>query len=413
MDIARPKRSNRPRYYIAAGVVLAIAAVTWGLGRMGRAAPSLDKGSVWVDEVKRGAMLRAVRGPGTLVPEHIRWITADTAGRVERIHVRPGTPVKADTVLMELANPDVLLQALEAERQLANAEAAYLELKSTLEGQRLVQQATLVTLQTELGDAKRRATADEQLEAQKLASKIEAEATRSRAAELTSRVALEQQRLQVISNGAQERLAAQRRQVEKLRAVADFRHKQVESMRVRATGDGVLQEMPLELGQWVTPGMLLAKVAQPDQLKAELRIPETQARDVVIGLTAEIDTRNGVVSGRVSRMDPAARDGAVKIDVALEGPLPKGARPDLSVEGSVLLEKLPDVLYLGRPAGAQPESTVELFRLVEDGVAERVKVRLGRASVNTIEVREGLAAGDRVVLSDMSQWDNVERVKLQ
>lgn len=413
MDIPRPK-ARGPRRLASIGLVaLALAGTTYGVGRLKRAPPSIERASIWVDQVKRGSMLRAVRGPGTLVPEHIRWITADTAGRVERIAIRPGEPVSEDTPLLELANPDVLLQALEAERQLASAEAALLELKSTLEGQRLSQEASLATLRTELADARRRAGADASLEQKQLAAHIEAEGSRDKAAELATRVRLEEERLKVLVDGMKDRLAAQRAQVEKLRAVAQFRQRQVESMHVKAGGAGILQELPLELGQWVTPGTLLAKVVQPDQLKAELRIPETQARDLQRGLSAEIDTRNGIVLGVVSRVDPAARDGAVRVEVSLTGPLPKGARPDLTVEGSIQLERLPNVLYLGRPTGAQPESTVELFRLSGNDAAERVKVRLGRASVDTIEVLSGLSEGDRVVVSDMSSWDNVETVRLK
>lgn len=413
MDIPRPK-ARGPRRLASIGLVaLALAGTTYGVGRLKRAPPSIERASIWVDQVKRGSMLRAVRGPGTLVPEHIRWITADTAGRVERIAIRPGEPVSEDTPLLELANPDVQLQALEAERQLASAEAAQLELKSTLEGQRLSQEASLATLRTELADARRRAGADASLEQKQLAAHIEAEGSRDKAAELATRVRLEEERLKVLVDGMKDRLAAQRAQVEKLRAVAQFRQRQVESMHVKAGGAGILQELPLELGQWVTPGTLLAKVVQPDQLKAELRIPETQARDLQRGLSAEIDTRNGVVPGVVSRVDPAARDGAVRVEVSLTGPLPKGARPDLTVEGSIQLERLPNVLYLGRPTGAQPESTVELFRLSGNDAAERVKVRLGRASVDTIEVLSGLSEGDRVVVSDMSSWDNVETVRLK
>jgi len=414
MDIPRPKPKRRHLRSVAAvALVAALVATTVALGRLKRAPPSVDKAAVWVGEVKRGEMIRAVRGPGALVPEHIRWLTADTAGRVERISLRPGTPVTGDTVLLELSNPDVLLQALEAERQLANAEALRLELKASLETQALSQRALLATLQTDLSDARRKAEVDQALAQKQFASKVEADLTRDRAAELTARLALENQRLGVLTRSAAERLAAQASEIEKLRAVVAFRRQQVASLKVKAGGGGVLMDLPLELGQWVTPGTLLAKVVKPDELKAELRIPETQAKDVALGQRAEVDTHNGVVAGAVSRIEPAAKDGAVKVEVSLTGPLPKGARPDLTVEGAIELERLPNVLYVGRPAGAQPEEPLELFRVGAGDLAEKVKVQFGRASVNTIEVKAGLSEGDRVVLSDMSSWDSMETVRLK
>jgi hypothetical protein len=318
------------------------------------------------------------------------------------------------TELLELSNPDVQLQALEAERQLASAQAELLNLKSSLEAQNLSQKSAMATLRTDLAEAKRRATANEKLVSEHLASDFENRQTSERADELASRMKLEQERLDVMEQGMRDRLAAQRSQIDKLKAVAEFRRQQVQSMKVASTGGGVLQDLPLELGQWVTPGTLLARVVEPDKLKAELRVPETQAKDLARGQRAQIDTRNGVVPGTVSRIAPAASQGTVLVEVALEGTLPKGARPDLTVEGTVELEKLTGVLYVGRPAGAQPEQPVELFRVDAAGEeAARTRVKLGRASVNSIEVVEGLQEGDRVVLSDMSNWDTAERIKLK
>jgi HlyD family secretion protein len=414
MDIARPKPRRSPRVLYAVGAAVALAAVTAFLGRLQRAAPSVERSSLWIDQVKRGDMLRAVRGPGTLVPEQIRLITAETAGRVEKIALRPGAAVQVGTELLELSNPDVQLQALEAERQLASAQAELLNLKSTLEAQNLSQRASLATLRTDLAEARRRATANEKLVSEHLASDYENRQTAERADELVSRMKLEQDRLEVMEQGMRDRLSAQRAQIDKLRAVAEFRRQQVESMQVKSTGNGVLQELPLELGQWVTPGTLLARVVEPDKLKAELHIPETQAKDLARGQRAQVDTRNGIVPGTVSRIAPAASQGTVLVEIALEGTLPKGARPDLTVEGTVELEKLNGVLYVGRPAGAQPEQAMELFRVDASGdEAARTRVKLGRASVNSVEVQDGLREGDRVVLSDMSNWDGAERIKLK
>nr|WP_255653623.1 MULTISPECIES: HlyD family efflux transporter periplasmic adaptor subunit [unclassified Myxococcus] len=359
-------------------------------------------------------MVRQVKGAGTLVPEYIRWLTADTAGRVERIHVRPGAEVKADTLLMELSNPDVQLQMLEAERQLASAEAEYIQLRMTLETQRLAQEATVETLTAESSDAARRASANTALAQKDLIPALEARQQGEKAGELTRRLELERKKLTVVAASMKDQLAAQAGQVERLKAVARFRRTQVDSMKVVAGEDGVLQELPLELGQWVTPGVLLAKVVKPERLKAELRIAETQARDIVQGQKALVDTRNGVVEGTVARVAPAASQGTVRVEVSLPAQLPRGARPDLTVEGTVELERLANVLSVGRPAGAQPNGTMSLFRLMPGSdEAVRVPVQLGRGSVNAVEVLQGLAEGDQVVLSDMAAWDAVERVRLR
>ncbi|MBZ4398421.1 HlyD family efflux transporter periplasmic adaptor subunit [Myxococcus sp. MISCRS1] len=414
MDIPKAKKPRRKPWVFAIGGALALILVTVGLGRLRPAAPSVDRASVWLDTVKRGPMVRQVKGAGTLVPEYIRWLTADTAGRVERIHVRPGAEVKADTLLMELSNPDVQLQMLEAERQLASAEAEYIQLRMTLETQRLAQEATVETLTAESSDAARRASANTALAQKDLIPALEARQQGEKAGELTRRLELERKKLTVVAASMKDQLAAQAGQVERLKAVARFRRTQVDSMKVVAGEDGVLQELPLELGQWVTPGVLLAKVVKPERLKAELRIAETQARDIVQGQKALVDTRNGVVEGTVARVAPAASQGTVRVEVSLPAQLPRGARPDLTVEGTVELERLANVLSVGRPAGAQPNGTMSLFRLMPGSdEAVRVPVQLGRGSVNAVEVLQGLAEGDQVVLSDMAAWDAVERVRLR
>ncbi|MCP3168912.1 HlyD family secretion protein [Myxococcus qinghaiensis] len=414
MDIPKAKKPRRKPWLLAIGGAFALILVTVGLGRLRPAAPSVDRASVWLDTVKRGPMVRQVKGAGTLVPEYIRWLTADTAGRVERIHVRPGATVKADTLLMELSNPDVQLQMLEAERQLASAEAEFIQMRMTLETQRLAQEASVATLTAESSDAERRATANTALVEKDLIPTLEARQAGERAGELTRRLELERKKLSVVASSMRDQLIALQGQVERLKAVARFRRTQVESMKVLAGEDGVLQELPLELGQWVTPGVLLAKVVKPERLKAELRIAETQARDIVQGQKALIDTRNGVVEGTVARVAPAASQGTVRVEVSLPDELPKGARPDLTVEGTVELERLGNVLSVGRPAGAQPNGTMSLFRLMPGSdEAVRVPVQLGRGSVNAVEVLQGLAEGDQVVLSDMAAWDAVERVRLR
>jgi len=414
VDIPRKKQPKTKRNVaLAVAAVLVVGGITFGLSRLKAAAPTVDRSSVWTDTVKRGSMLRQVKGPGSLVPEQIRWITADTAGRIERLPLRPGARIEAGTTLMELSNPDVMLQALDAERQLAQARADLINLRNTLKTQELAQQSTIATLHTDEADAHRKAEALKNLKG--VVSDIELNQQLDKAQELQKRAKIEAERLAVMNSSLRDQVHAQEAQIERLKAVVAFRRKQVDSMKVRAPDRGVLSELPLELGQWVTPGALLAKVVKPERLKAELRIPETQAKDVALGQKAEIDTRNGIVPGVVSRIAPSASQGAVLVEVQFgNAQLPKGARPDLTVEGTVELEKLNDVLYVGRPAGAQPESTVELFKLMKDSdLAVRTKIKLGRSSVSTIEVKEGLQEGDSVVLSDMTAWDNADRVRLR
>ncbi|HZH16342.1 MAG TPA: HlyD family efflux transporter periplasmic adaptor subunit [Archangium sp.] len=414
MDIPKKPKTRRKPWLLAGLGVLVLLGVTVGLSRLRAAAPTVERGTVWLDTVKRGPMIRQVKGAGTLVPEYIRWLTADTAGRVERIHVRPGTPVEPGTLLLELSNPDVQLQALEAERQLASAEAELISLRTNLETQRISQAATIATLETEATHAENQAQATVALMDRSFVPKLELQQVKGKAGEMATRLGLERQRLSVIQSSTREQLAAQQGQIERLKAVARFRRNQVDSMQVKAGEGGVLSELPLELGQWVTPGTVLAKVVKPEKLKAELRIAETQARDIQVGQRAEVDTRNGIVEGTVARIAPAASQGTVRVEVMLTGELPKGARPDLTVEGTVELERLGEVLSMGRPAGAQPNATVSLFKLVPGSdEAVRVPVRLGRGSVNSIEVVQGLAEGEQVVLSDMTAWDAVDRVRLR
>lgn len=416
MDIARPSRARERRIrrfaFGAAGLV-GVLLISLGLSRLKPAAPSVDRATVWIDAVKRGPMLRQVRGLGTLVPEEIRWIPAASEGRVERIVVQPGTAVKPDTTVLELSNPELELAALEAESQLRAAEAQYTELQVRLESQRLDQEAASARVQSEYHQAKLRAEADQQLASAGLIADITLKVSSGTAEELAHRDTIERKRLEISADSIKAQLAVQQAAVEQSRALARLRRNQFEALRVRAGIDGVLQQVPVEVGQRVTPGTNLARVAQPGRLKAVIKIAETQAKDIQIGQTASIDTRNGIVAAHVSRVDPAVQNGTVTVDVSLDGALPKGARPDLSVDGTIELERLADVLYMGRPAQGQPESLVGLFRLEDGGTnATRVKVKLGRSSVNTVEIREGLKLGDQVVLSDTSAWDAYDRIRL-
>ncbi len=416
MDIPRPEAARKRRIkrilYTAISLAAVLIVTAW-LSRLKPAAPSVERSTVWIDTVRRGPLLIQVRGLGTLVPEEIRWIPAATEGRVERILVKPGTPVEADTVLLELSNPELEQAALEAELQVKGAEAELADLRVRLERQLLDLKAAAASVQAEYSQAKLRAEADEELAREGLISSLDVKLSRVRAEELATRNEIEQKRLSISSESIQAQLAVQQARVDQLRALYQLRRSQVESLRVRPGIAGVLQQMQVEVGQRVSPGTILAKVAEPGRLKAELKIAETQAKDIQIGQPATIDTRNGVVAGRVVRIDPAVQNGTVTVDVALEGSLPKGARPDLSVDGTIEIEKLEEVVYVGRPAYGQPYSTIGLFRLESDGQhAVRTQVKLGRTSVNSVQVLEGLGVGDKVVLSDMSAWDAFDRIRL-
>ncbi len=398
----------------AAVVAVVVGAATSAIGRLQAEAPVVARAGLWMGTVQRGEMLREVQGNGTLVPEHIQWVTALSAARVENIFVRPGATVEPDTVLLELGNPDLELQALEAERQVGAAKAVLADLKATLRNEKLAQEVSVSTLRIDRLTAQRKATANLELGEQGYVSADDKQTASAQLEALDRRVELEQQRLGVLGDGMRERVAAQAAQIERLETIVRFRREQLAALRVKAGVAGTLQELPLEAGQWVNPGGLLAKIARPDLLKARLAIPETLAKDVAIGLTAHIDTRNGIIDGKVSRVNPAASGGTVTVDVALEGPLPKGARPDLTVVGTVELERLPDVLYVRRPAFAQPDSTVGVFHLEPGGQhATRSNVQFGRASVTNIEVLAGLAEGEQIILSDMSMWDARDRLKLE
>lgn len=413
MDIARAPTRNKKRWIYGGAGILAVVITTVALGKLEPASPSVDAGPLWTDTVEMGPMLREVRGPGTLVPEQIRWITAVTAGRVERVMVQPGAAVEESTVLMILSNPDVQIQTLDADRQLTAAESELVNLKTTLESQRLNQAATVASTRSQYREARRKLEGDSSIARQGLISTNELKTSEDRAEELTERLRIEEQRLELLSSTIASQITIQERQVERLRSIATFQRDQEQSMVVRAGARGVLQELPLEIGQWANPGATLAKVVQPGLLKAVLRIPETQARDLAIGQEAVIDTRNGVVKGRVVRIDPASTQASVSVDVSMEQPLPRGARPDLSVDGQIVLERLGNVLHVGRPAYGQSNSTVGLFRLEPDRKsATRVNVQLGRNSVNTVEIVQGLREGDVVILSDMSRWDEVQKVRL-
>lgn len=414
MDIPRERKPNRLRYvYVSAGVI-GVVVTTVALSRLEPAAPAVDRAVIWTDTVRRGPMVRQVRGPGNLVPEQIRYITTLTPGRVDRVLLRPGVEVEAGTVLLELSNPDVHIQALQADQQLTAAEAELVSLRANLENQRLTQEASVATIRSEYEEAQRQLHMHEELARDGLIPEMELSRARDRAAELAVRLEVEEKRLELFMSTIEAQLEVQRQQVLRLRAISEFQRNQVESMTVRAGTAGVLQELSLEVGEWVMPGMNLAVVVPPGRLKAVIRIPETQAKDVVLNQRARIDTRNGLIEGRVRRIDPAVINGTVAVDVELEGELPPGARPDMSVDGTIEVERLDDVLYVGRPAYGQAESTVGLFRLEPGGKeAVRVSVRLGRSSVNQIEVRDGLEPGDVVILSDMSSWDSYERVRIR
>lgn len=416
MDVPRPDQTKaRLRKRIALGTAIAVAliGITVALAQLKPAAPTVERNLVWIDTVKRGPMLRQVRGLGTLVPEEIRWIAARTSGRVDRIVLRPGAAVQASDVILILSNPDVEQAAANAESQLTAGEAELVNLKVTLEQQVLNAESAAASARADFEQSKLRAEVNEELFKDGLVSSLERRLTKVTAEQAATRHTIEQKRLAFAKESIAPQLAVKNAEVDRLRAQARLRHDELDALHVRAGMDGVLQVLPVEVGAQIQPGTNLARVADPTRLKAEIRIAETQARDVQIGQLASIDTRNGVVEGRVSRVDPSVQNGTVTVDVTLSGELPRGARPDLSVDGTIELERLDDILFVGRPAFGQERSTVGIFRLGADGVfAERTRVQLGRSSVNTIEIVEGLAPGDRVILSDMSQWDSNDRIKL-
>ncbi len=418
MDIARPefKLQKRRRQAIWLSIVIVVVvAASIGISRLKPAAPEVERGTVWTDTVKRGPMLRQVRGLGSLIPsqEFTRQIPAETEATVIRIHMLPGSQVKADSVLAEMSNPATEQAALDAQLQLRAAEAEYQALRVKLESDLMDQKAGAATVNADHSQAELQSETDKALYDLGVISGLTYKVSKSKADELTTRNGLEEQRLTIAEKAIASQMLEQQAKVDQMRALAQLKQKQLNDLKVRAGIDGVLVDLPLEVGQHVMPGTMLAKVIQPNHLMAELKIAETQARDVQIGEPASVDTHNGIVAGNVTRVDPAVQNGTVTVDVKLTGDLPKGARPDLSVDGTIDLERLDNVLYVGRPAFGQEDSTISLFKLDPDGKgAVRVPVKVGRASVNAIQVIEGLHEGDTVILSDMSRWDNTDRIRL-
>jgi len=417
MDIQRPSnaRAKKIRRIIYGTLaVLFIAGVTVVLGRLRPAAPSVDAGTIWTDSVKRGPMLREVRGLGTLVPEDIRWIPAQTDSRVERWVLRPGAIVKPNSIIMELSDPTLQREALDAEFQLKGAEADYANLKVQVDSDLMNQKAAEAAVRSDYEQAKIQHEVDDKLQHEGIGSEVTARLSKVRVEQLAIRAQLEGERTRIAADSAKARLAAQQAKIAEQKALYQLKKSQVDALHVRAGINGVLQLVPVDVGQHVTPGTNLARVADPKKLKAEIKIAETQAKDVARLQKVTIDTRNGIVNGHVERIDPSVINGTVTVDVTIDDPLPPGARADLSVDGTVELENLKDVLFVGRPVHGQSDSTIGIFKVLNDGSeAVRVNVKLGRSSVNTIEVVQGLQVGDKVILSDMSAWDNFDRIRLK
>ncbi len=414
MDIKRAPKKKTGRYVAIGAGVLTLVAVTILLSGLRPAAPTVERAGLWFGTVKRGPMLREVHGPGQLRPEQIRYISAVTGGRVDQVLVRPGAVVHPNTVLLEMSNPDVELQSLTAQQQLSAAQAQLVSLRTSLETQRLNEQGVVVDIRTQLRDAQRQASSGETLAQRNLIAANDLSKARDLVTDLTEKLQVETQRLQLMTSTVDSQLALQRDQIARLRDVAEYNRQRVASLHVTAGVEGVVQNLVLQPGQWVQSGIEMCEVLQPGRLKAELKIPETHARDVALGQSADIDTRVGHVQGKVIRMDPGATNGTVTVDVSMDGPLPQGARPDLQIEGTIEIERLANVLSVTRPAYGQPNSSSGVFKTTEGGkYAERVNVRFGRASVNDIEVVGGLKEGDEIILSDMTRWDNVDRVRIK
>jgi HlyD family secretion protein len=418
MDISRPdiKQKKIRRQWIAGGcAVVVLAAIAFFVTRLKPAAPEVDRATVWTDSVKRGPLLRQVRGPGSLVPreDKIRLIPSETEATVVRIRVLPGAKVEPDTILMDLVDPQLQQELLDAQLQMKGAEADYINTRAKVQSDLMDQKAAAATVGADHTQAQLQAQTDKSLFDLGVISGLTYSASKGKADELTTRNDLEKQRLTLNEKTIETQLAVQQTKVDQAKALLGLKQKQLDALSVRAGISGVLVELPHQVGEHVAPGTTLAKVVQPDQLKASLKIAETQARDIQIGQPAEIDTHNGVINGKVMRIDPAVLNGTVTVDVELAGALPQGARPDLSVDGTIDLDRMSDVLYVGRPAFGNENSTISLFRQGTDGkTAVRVPVKVGRASVNSIQVLEGLQEGDTVILSDMSRWDNTDRIRL-
>jgi len=414
MDIARtPPKHTRRNVLIGGGVLALVVITAWTL-TLDPASQTIERSAVLIDSVRRGDVVREVRGPGTLVPEHIRWITAQTSARVERLASESGKEVNAGDLLLELSNPDLQIQTMQAEQQVRQAQIELLNLRTTLRSQLLTQQGVVATMKTQNVSAMQELSAADSLAKRGLMSPFEMSNKKAQADEFTTRLRVEQERLKLMEDAIEAQIATQASQVNQLRAIASNQQNRLLSLHVRAPDRGVLQDLTLQLGQWVPEGTTLAKVVQPGDLKAVLRIPESQAKDVAIGQKASIDTRNGLVPGHVTRKDPSAQGGTVTVDVTLDGALPAGAVPDLSVDGTIVIERLTNVLYSGRPAFSAGSGSASLFKITDGGkFAVRVPVELGKSSVNVIEIIRGLEIGDKIIVSDMSQFANVAKVRIK
>ncbi len=414
MDIVRTPQKSRKKPLMIAGGIAVLVLGTVALMRLDPAVPSIEKAAVLVDSVVQGDVVREVRGPGTLVPEHIRWITAQASARVERLNTESGREVNGGDVLLELSNPDLQIQTMQAEQQVRQAEIDLINLRTNLRAAILTQEGTVASTRTQWVSTSQEAKASDSLVRLGLVPPFEATNRKAAAEEFTTRYRVEQERLALMRSSIDSQISVQASRVQQLRAIANNQQARLQSLTVRAPDKGVLQELTLQLGQWVPEGTTLAKVVQPGKLKAVLRIPESQAKDVQLGQKASIDTRNGLVEGHVVRKDPSAQQGTVTVDVALDGKLPEGAVPDLSIDGTVVIDRLTNVLHSGRPASSASTGPTTVFRVESDGVtAVRVPVVLGRSSVNTIEILSGLQVGDRIIISDLSSFANAEKVRIK
>ena len=410
-----PRSGAKPRMrrkVLIVGAVVAAAVVTLAIRFIANRAPTVSHSELWIGVVQRGPLTLEVRGTGTLIPVDFRWASAPVAARVDKVLVQPGAQVNADTVLLELSNPDAELAALEADRDVAQAEAELARLAATLDGTRLAQESAVAGLEADVAMAKRRSTMDDEMAKKGVIPTIESAESTDRAKQLAARKDFEAKRLSALRRGNAAQLEAQQAQVERLRALAEYRRKQLDALHVRAGQNGTVQQISVEAGQSVAAGAPLAKVVVPDKLQARLRIPESSMQDVSPGLRASVDTRNGIVTGEVVRIDPAAQNGSVLVDVRLIDALPKGVRVDQNVDGVIELARTGDVLHVARPAIGEAHATATVFKL-SDGEARRVTIKFGRAAVKDIEIASGLKAGDQIVLSDMSRWDGHDRLRIE
>ena len=417
MDIAIPQDARAKmfrRILLAIIALLLVAGISFALTRLRPAAPSVDGASLFADTVKRGDMLRAVHGVGTLVPEDIQWIPALNTARVSKIILHPGAIVKPDSIILELSNPELERDTLDAEYQLKAAQAQFESVKAQMGSDILNQKASAAAVRSEYEQAKIQHAVDEKMLAQQIGAEVTAKLSKVKEDQLAIRAQLEEARAKNAEETAEAKIAAEKSHVDQQRALYNLRRSQLDALHVRAGINGVLQLVPVEVGQSVAPGTNLARVADPKRLKAEIKIAETQANELSAGMKSTVDTRNGIVNGHVSRIDPSVQNGTVTVDISFDSTLPNGTRPDLTVDGTVEIENLKNILYVGRPAFGQPESVVALFKLNADGSeATRIPVGLGRFSVSSVEIRQGLREGDRVILSDTSQWSNYERIRLK